>query len=266
MSNRPVPDVAQLAFALTLIAMGVLALVQHDFTSTWNGVRDGAAGYQLLVDLTGAISILSGAGLLWRRTGARAAALLLAAFVGWAVVLRVPGIFSDPFSTGTWWPLGDSAAMIATAWILLIDFATDRERIRFAFLVDHRGRRIAEVFFGLALIPFGVAHFTFLDRTVSMVPAWLPWHLFWAVLTGVSMMLAGVMIAAGFRTRLLVTFAATLFALFTLLVWGPIALGGPDAALRAEMLGSVVLTIAAWVVADSYRGRPWLAPGTPSTA
>jgi hypothetical protein len=42
-------------------------------------------------------------------------------------------------------------------------------------------------------------------------------------------------------------------------VWLPfIAAGSKDAFVRSETILSAALTAGAWVVADSYRGIPWL--------
>jgi uncharacterized membrane protein len=244
---------SQLFFAITMIGLGIIGMIKSDFTPTWSGVYKSIPARTALAWACAIVSIVSGLGLLLRITVVLASRLLLFSLLLWLLVFRASYIFMHPLGLEGWWALGDTCVMIAAAWVIQAMFADSHKTRQFRYLVGENGMRTGRVLYGIGLIPFGIAHFYYLKRSLEVVPGWAPWHLFWVYATGCLFIATGVAIIAGFYGRIAAFLSALQMGLFTVIVWIPILVSHPGPYDWVEFYNSWALTAAGWVVADSYR-------------
>src|SRR5881397_845642 len=76
-------------FDATMVSLGILGLIQGDFTPTWTGVPKSVPAREVLAYLCAFISLVSGIGLLWRRAAVIASRVLLTSLLVWLLLFRV---------------------------------------------------------------------------------------------------------------------------------------------------------------------------------
>jgi uncharacterized membrane protein len=257
-------SIGHAVFAIAMIALGIVGMLYRDFVPVWNPVPAGEPAHKLLVYFSTIVSLTCGVGLLVHRTAAVAARLLLTVLLLWLLLFRLPNFLHAPAFEACWsvFPL---AVMVAAAWVLYVWLAADWDRKHLSFISSNNGLRIARVLYGLSLVFFGVAHFIDVKDTLSLIPDWLPGHLFWAYFTGCAFVAAGIAMLIGHCARLAATLSALQIALFLLLVWIPIVAAGSKVPFQwSETILNAALLAGAWVIADSYSlGSPALVAHSP---
>jgi uncharacterized membrane protein len=246
-------------FAATMIGLGILGLAHGGFAPIWDSVPKALPARELLAWACSLVSLACGIGLLFARSARPAARVLFIYLFVWMVLVKVRLIVLMPLVEGAYQSWGETAVIVAGAWVLYAWFAGDGDRQRLGFAVGPKGLRLAQVLYGLALIAFGLSHFVYVNLTTPLVPGWLPAHTFWAYFTGCTYLAAGAAMVAGIWARLAAVLSSWQIGLFLVLVWVPIVAAGD---VSAEHWGETVVNIAllagAWLVAESYRARPAL--------
>ncbi len=186
----------------------------------------------------GAILVACGVGLLWHRTQRPAAITLGSLLFLCTVILEVPKNAAEPLSISLRTGVFEPAAMAALAW-LVPDWATlPRWLVRFA-----------RYLLALSLIVFGVDHFLALRFIASLLPSWIPGHVFWVAFFGLVFIAGGLSIGLDLLLRWGAAGVGLMFAIWVFTLHGPRVLGLygiPGAPRSAAEWSSLFIAVSLW--------------------
>jgi uncharacterized membrane protein len=236
-------------FAIGMMELGALGMAKAGFALEWLPLAPWIPLRLALAYVACALMLVCGAGLFAGRTRMWSVRILLPWLVVWQL-LRLPDIIRHPGIEGVWESFAEVAVLLAAGLVLLVRFGGGR-------LAEERGVRLAQLWFGLWLIPIGLSHFFYAAITYGMVPAWMPWRGVWGPVVGVAHIAAGVAVLCGARIGVLSRVAAFVWAamigLFTLLIWIPAAAAHPGVLQNwSELSTSWAMAAGALVVAQGW--------------
>src|SRR6202165_5295173 len=238
-------------FAVGMIGLGILALVYGDFPLVWQPVAPWIPGRTVLAYASGLIMLFGGVGLLFRATAAWSARILFPYLIVW-LLLKVPALVVAPQMEAVWLGFGELAVLLAGGWILFASLAGLRQGSPLTFATGENGVRIARMLFAVSLIPIGLSHIVYVKETAELVPAWLPYRVGLATLTGAGQIACGLGVLLSIFPRVAAMAEAAMISLFTLLVWGPAILPAPTTRLPwTAFFISWAIASAAWVVGQN---------------
>jgi uncharacterized membrane protein YphA (DoxX/SURF4 family)/uncharacterized membrane protein len=112
------------------------------------------------------------------------------------------------------------------------------------------------LFYAAPLAAFGTEHFTLTPEIASLIPAWIPWHMFWAYFVGTCFIAATLSIVTRIETRLAASLLALNFFLFVVLMDIPAWLQDPHDRIAAALaLRELAFSGGALALAASLTGQ-----------
>ncbi|RWY45992.1 DoxX family protein [Mucilaginibacter gilvus] len=83
-------------------------------------------------------------------------------------------------------------------------------------------------FYAAAFIIFGIQHFMYAGFVATLVPAWIPWHLFWAYFVGVAFIMASISIIINKYALFSSVLLGLMLAMFIVLIHIPNLVSHPQ--------------------------------------
>jgi len=258
---------SRFAFAAALIGIGILGLIYGDACEIWEAIPKSLPGRPVVIYLCSAAALAGGLGLLLRPAVVVSCRVLLALMLLWLVLFKLPPLLRAPQVMVGWESFAETATLSAGAWCLFAAHSGAWAKKHLSLAVGAGGVRAGRFLLIAALPMIGLSHFVYHDLTASLVPKWLGFPLGWTYLTGAASIAAAAGMLFAVFARLAASLEAAMLWIFTLLVWVPRVASHPHVQGNwSEILISAAIASGAWLVADTYRGVPWLASGRTARA
>lgn len=208
-------------FAFSLAFFGIQYFLYGRFVGGLPIIPPWIPGGPPAAYLTGAILIAASVGIAMKRT-ASLSATLLGSFLLLCVLLlhglRATAILTDGVTRTRAFEvlaLGSAALFMAPALRSVRTSSQPRSAAQDRLALAGR------FLFAFSLVVFGAQHFQFARFVASLVPSWMPGHLFWACFTGAAMLAAGIAIAVNRYACLAAMWLGVMFLLWVLLLHAP---------------------------------------------
>ncbi|MFZ0663247.1 MAG: hypothetical protein WAM66_11185 [Acidobacteriaceae bacterium] len=257
-------------FGIASVASGILDLIwgelepAHQPLQAWG---DHIPGMTIFAYVVAVWLIVGGTAILWRRS-LRFGAAALTILYGIFMLFPLPRFVTAPHF------LGYRAAVyigvtgnVCEQIILFVAAAVLWTSLGGQGSLSRRAALSARWTFGFCSVFFGLGNLTAIETVVPSIPKWMPFGAtFWAVLTGVAFVLAGLAIISGVQDVLAARLLGTMLLVFSVLALAPPIFAAPrDHVSWGANAFNLTAVGAAWIIAGWLTDRQRLIQHQQST-
>lgn len=214
-------NVGRYLFSLATVAIGIQTwvcahVVSHSLVPQYNvlPVLPWLPAAPWIAYFFGSVWIACGLGLVFPPTLQMAARILSALLFASTVILELPKYIPQIANISLRTIVLETLSLATFAWLV------QGPRAMPEFIT-----RLCRYLLAMSLVVFGVDHFLSLGFIAALLPAWIPWHVFWVAFFGVALISAGLSIGIGLLTRWSAASLGLMFAIWVVTLHLPRVFG-----------------------------------------
>ena len=185
-------------FAFSIIAFGIIQFGGTGIHERFSAHARKSARPDFLSEFHQYVYLLPAASLMCIRKTMHRAALLIGLLLFILFIYpHLVTLLGDMHNPNPWTVTAEDLALASGAFIISGDARNPTAPLGKSALA-----RNGRILFAISLIVFAVQHFLYADFIATLVPAWIPFKLFWAYFIGVAFSLASISLLINVKTRL----------------------------------------------------------------
>jgi uncharacterized membrane protein len=207
-------------FATAMGGLGVQCMLRGNAVPTLEPVA-GSSSLPLVGWITGVVLFAAAIAMLAHSKAYYGAAVIAATLLLWLLLLHAPALAANPKNGGEWTGTFETFALGGAALVLfgLMRSAAGYEREPEP--IARRATTIGRLMYGASMPAFGVLHYIYIAYVASVIPDWIPAHVFFGYATGVAHLASGLGILTGVFSRLAAYCTAAMFGSWVVIVHVP---------------------------------------------
>jgi uncharacterized membrane protein YphA (DoxX/SURF4 family) len=253
---NPLIKTGRIFFAIAIACFGIHYLA---FAAGVSAARPGPPwfpGAHWLSWAAGVALFVAGIGLLIDLTGRCAALVLAVALLLKVAIIHLPRVLANLHDPGRWTSAGEMLSICGGAIVLAGVLAKGLDGSRLATSSSSPTTVAGQYLFALPLFVFGAQHIMYGQFVATLIPAWIPGHVFWAYFIGGAFLASALAILTRQLAGLAAWLLGLMFFMWVLILHSPRVAASPhngnewtSAFVALAMCGS------AWAVAGTLANR-----------
>jgi len=221
-------NTGRIFYGISIPVLGLLTIYYKDFPYMLIPPHSRMPGFTIIALISGILFILAGLCIVFEKKTRPISLLLGGVLLLIFCFYYIPYEFlatSNYMHLGEWENAEKELALAGGAFVIAGCFSAKNETLFFSFL----GRLVpfGAIFFSITMISFGALHFLFAKEAATLVPAWIPGHMFWIYFCGVALLGAGIAIILKIKTGLVAFLLGTMIFLWFIMLHIPRVAASP---------------------------------------
>lgn len=246
-------------FAIALGGLGIEHFIFEDFITgrapAWPEILPGKIFWAFL---TGAIFVVVGLAIIFKKKARIALVIASVLIFGWAFLRLIPVVVINPFLSGEWTWAGKALTLSCGALTLASTFKKmypGHGSPLFRFINSDQkfimgGRISLGIFFTIC----GIQHFIYTAFVASLIPVWIPGNtIYWVWFTGIALIAGGIGLFINKFAKMAALLSGIMIFLWFWIVHLPLTLNSKSD--NISVLEALAVSGIAFVIAGCLRKR-----------